>query len=129
MQINSTNQHNYNTSFGRIRIMAGAEEVIKNTLSYGELEKFREIIAKHANNKDADLLLFGDGTKKLFARIVNNGTDNAPFIEKSQKFWQSTLSFIEKMSEKTNKVQNKVEMAKAKNKLIAEILKDTDDKI
>lgn len=109
MQVHSIQANNTNSrqTFTGVKLLAGAQETLKKQLnSSDEIKRFRNIVTTQDNASFADLYLFGDG-KKITARIVSkdNFSTESIIMQKKQAFWQSTISFLEKMSDKTTKIE------------------------
>ena len=129
MQINAiqSNRNNAQPAFTAVKILSGAEEALRRTLKTEEdVALFNDIVEYRGFDKYADLYLFGNG-KKLTARIINKQDSTEGILEQiSQKFWQSTTSFLEKINRKTADAESLLEKKAQTQKKFDDVIKKTD---
>jgi len=110
-------------TFGAIDYSA-AKNVLKNALNSEELIKFRQMIHNNKNDK-VDVVLFGEGKKKLSANVADKITDshleNYQCKPYSQRLFESPLKFIERMCKKADKRAEEIEEIAKRNKIIDEL--------
>lgn len=105
MQVNLYKPHANHQSFTGIKVVSGAGDVIKN-LSSRDLDRFEGLVDMARCDGFVDLILFGKGKNKLTARIAENSKLGSNIIyERSQRFWETPIDFIEKMYNKTLKAE------------------------
>ncbi len=129
MQINAiqSNRNNTQPAFTAVKLLSGAEETLRQTLKTDEdIQLLDDIVDWRKSDKYADLYLLGNG-KRLTARIINKQDSTEGIIEHvHQKFWQSTTSFLKKMSLKTAATENMLEKKVLTQKKLDEIMEKTD---
>lgn len=109
---------NYNTqnskpAFNGVKLYSGADDVLKRVFTkHAQWDEFKQVIDDRAMDSCTDLIFYGRGEKKLTAKIcpknINQHTQDIANKLYKQHFWQSTINFIKKMSEKTQEVENDI---------------------
>lgn len=127
MNLNTRN----NTSFGAIKIDLVAEGVISRKLKSNEWTKLNKLVTERAKDKHVDLFLYSnDKCDGLIGRIRPKYLGEI-FPEKfsvkdhKQGLFQSIISFVEKMNNKTAKCESEVELLNKSNLEINNIFEKT----
>ena len=118
---------NYNTqnskpAFNGVKLYSGADDVLKRVFTkHAQWDEFKQVIDDRAMDSCTDLIFYGRGEKKLTAKIcpknINQHTQDMVNKLYKQRFWQSTINFIKKMSEKTQEVENNMFWAPDNSKI------------
>lgn len=104
MQINSNPVPQMpNPAFKSVKLYSGADRALKNVLTRKEWIEFEKIIDERAKDACVDMLLYAKSNgKKLEGRIVPKEmgllTENFRVKDYSQRFFESMMSFIERMN-------------------------------
>ena len=109
---------NYNTqnskpAFNGVKLLSGADDVLKRVFTkHAQWDEFKQVIDDRAMDCCTDLIFYGNGKKKLTAKIspknINQHTIDIANKKHKQRFWQSTINFIKEMSAKTQEVENDI---------------------
>ncbi len=114
MQINSNPVPQMpNPAFRSVRLYSGSEQTLRNVLTRKEWLKFEKIIDERAKDACVDMLLFAKSNgKKLEGRIVPKEmgllAENFSVKDYSQRFFESMMSFIERMNKRTMVVEKDI---------------------
>ena len=111
--INNYTQQSKTPAFKGVKLYSGADDVLKRVFTkHAQWDEFKQVIDDRAMDSCTDLIFYGNGEKKLTAKIcpknINQHTQDMVNKLYKQRFWQSTINFIKKMSEKTQEVENDI---------------------
>lgn len=120
--INNYTQQSKTPAFKGVKLYGGADDVLKKVFTKNaQWDEFEQVINDRANDSYTDLIFYGRGEKKLTAKIcpknINQHTQDIVNKLYKQRFWQSTINFIKKMSEKTQEVENNMFWAPDNSKI------------
>ncbi|MBD5401256.1 hypothetical protein HDR58_00430 [bacterium] len=120
-------QKNSNPTFGSVKYES-AKKTLNAVLNLEQVKEFKKIVDAHeAKNKIGQVILFGEG-KKLSANVFPQITSSdgksvsGALSQHSQRFFESTLSFVKRMckvaDKRTKEFMEKVEKSKLLNEEI-----------
>lgn len=103
----SQNQNNLKSSFGQLNFYAGEKIFLQNFVDKNDRYLVENMIKSQKNNP-VDVMIFSNlQTNRLEALIIPKNI-KYKIVEYSQKFYQSTVSFLEKSVRKAENLNSKI---------------------